>query len=161
MPFFNFFPKKEKPKQKQKRNTEWLPCSRTSVDIPETVLTTHLVCDDSSFNRLVLKRFLNLIGIIVEESVSAEDTIEKIKKNGKYAVIWTDFNLGTNGSTDKNMNGAEMTQYLRQSCNYQGKIIIVSGFTDEKTKDLCYSAGVNSFVVKPIDRNQIKQISEE
>jgi CheY-like chemotaxis protein len=140
-------------------STEQQP-ARSSMKIPDCTLTSHLICDDSSFNRLVLKRFLNLIGIAVEESTNASETIEKVKQNGQYAVIWTDFNLGTNGSTDLNMNGAQMTEYLRKSCNYKGKIIIVSGFTDEKTKNMCFNAGVDNFVPKPIDRNQIKQISQ-
>ena len=137
------------------------PCFRLDphVKLPDKSTEAHLVCDDSSFNRLVLKRFLNLIGVTVEESSSAKEAIEKIATNGQYAVIWTDFNLGTNGTTDDNMNGAQLTDYLRKSFDYKGKIIIVSGFTDEKTKSLCYDAGVNNFVPKPIDRNQIKEIS--
>lgn len=126
--------------------------------INRTKIAKHLIVDDSSFNRLVLKRFLNIMGIIVDEVGSAEEALQMIVDNGEYAVVWSDFNLGSNGS-DLEIDGAQLTRLLRTGYDYNGSIVIVTGFIDESVRKKCMASGATHFLTKPIDRARIREYS--
>ncbi len=69
----------------------------------QEVLQKHLIVDDSSYNRLVLKRFLNFMGFPTDEASSAHEAIQMIIKNGVYDVVWLDYQLSNKGlQTDCN-----------------------------------------------------------
>jgi len=129
---------------------------KPNFSINRTKLSKHLIVDDSSFNRLVLRRFLNIMGIEVDEVSSAEEALKTIAENGEYGIIWSDFNLGSNGS-DEEINGAELTQLLRTQYEYNGSIVVVTGFTDSVVQKQCADSGVNHFLTKPIDRSRVRE----
>lgn len=133
---------------------------RPSLAMNPTKLDKHLVCDDSSFNRLVLRRFLNIIGIEVDECSSAAEAIRMISANGEYSVVWTDFALGARVS-ENDINGAELTDQLRNDFGYTGAVIVVSGFTDSHTRFECARNGVDHFLPKPLDRARVREYAEK
>lgn len=129
---------------------------KPNIAINRTKLSKHLIVDDSSFNRLVLRRFLNIMGIEVDEVSSAQDALKIIAENGEYGIIWSDFNLGSNGHDDE-LNGAELTQLLRTQYEYNGSVVVVTGFTDSIVQKKCADSGVNHFLTKPIDRSRVRE----
>ena len=106
----------------------------------------HLICDDSSYNRLVLRRFLESLKIECDESDSAEDAFEKVRENGEYALIWMDQRFASEA-----MTGIECARKLRAD-GYEGVIIALSGFLDQETYAACKAVGMQQFLSKPFYR---------
>ena len=115
----------------------------------------HLICDDSSYNRLVLKRYLSVLSVEVDEADSGEEALRLVKENGEYAIIWMDVRLGAT------MNGAECTKQLRKHMGYTGKIIALTGYVDERTYEECLTSGLDHFMAKPFNRESVAMYSKK
>jgi CheY-like chemotaxis protein len=114
----------------------------------------HLICDDSTYNRLVLKRYLAVLSIEVDEASSGEEALRLVQANGEYAIIWMDIRMGAN------MNGTHCTRSLRQMMDYQGKIIALTGYVDESTYEDCMTSGIDHFLSKPFNRESVSMYSK-
>ena len=114
----------------------------------------HLIVDDASSNRLVLRRYLEIYGCTVDEAENGLDALRKIKTCGKYKVIWMDIKM-------PKMDGIDCTRYLREELNYSGPIISLSGYVDEVTIRRCYETGVNHVMSKPFDKGVIQMYVEK
>jgi CheY-like chemotaxis protein len=109
----------------------------------------HLIVDDNSLSRMILKKYLEIYGCIVDESENGLDALRKIKMNGKYKVIWMDIKM-------PKLDGIDCTKYLREELQYSGIIIILSGYVDEMTIRHCYDVGVNHVMPKPFDKKDLQ-----
>ncbi len=117
----------------------------------------HLICDDSSINRLILKRILKkYLDIDADEASSGQKVIELVLENGEYEMIWMDIAIG-----DESRNGADICKILRKAHGYQGCIVALTGYTDEKTRKYCFANGMNNFIGKPYDIKIIQTVYKE
>ena len=117
----------------------------------------HLICDDSSMNRNILRRqLMKMLGVEVDEANGEDEAIKQVLKNGEYQIIWLDFMLGVNEH-----NGGHVCKRLRTEVGYKGTIIMLTGYTDLVTQNICKQAGVDSFVPKPFNMETIKSLSEQ
>ena len=117
----------------------------------------HMICDDSSQNRMILARILKkLLHVEVDEAENWEQAHALIKEHGEYAIIWQDFALGVNEP-----NGGEICTMLRTQYEYKGIIICLSGFTDAKTREACRVCGMNGFVAKPFNVKTVRELGEK
>lgn len=118
---------------------------------PEHVRTTdkHLICDDSSYNRLVLRRFLESLKIECMEAESAEEVFDLVRDNGVFALIWMDQRFAPEA-----MTGIECARKLRAQ-DYEGVIIALSGFLDQQTFLACKEVGMQQFLSKPFYRSAV------
>jgi len=123
-----------------------------------TLLQKHLICDDSEFNRLVLKRFITFMGFEVDEASSAHGALDMIVKNGIYQVIWMDYRLS---NSEDSPTGADLIRKLRTEYGYKGPIAVVTGYSDEITKSTCLKSGATCFLEKPVDVSEINRICKE
>lgn len=114
----------------------------------------HLICDDSSTNRLVLKKYLIMFGCDVDESKNGDEAIEKVKNNGEYKIIWMDIKMPI-------MDGHGCTQKLRQEMNYKGKIIGLTGYVDDTSINKSLNVGMNFVIPKPFNSDIIRIYVEE
>lgn len=122
--------------------------TRTFADIRNG---RHLVVDDSSYNRLVLRRYLNDIGVHVDEVEDAEGALRAVETHGTYAIVWLDLRLASA------MNGAECCEVLRKDYGYAGVVIALTGYVDDETRDLCLNrAKMNDFLGKPFSRDKVR-----
>ena len=117
--------------------------------------TKHLICDDVKTNRLILKKYLNMVGCEVDEADDGIEALIKVKNNF-YDIIWMDIKM-------PKMDGHCCTEILRNKMNYQGIIIGLTGYNDDLTIKKCICIGMNDVVAKPFDKNiiwmHIQQIS--
>ncbi len=117
-------------------------------------ISKHIICDDSSQNRMILARMLRkMLHVEVDEAENAEQVFACVKQNGEYAVLWQDFALG-----DNQPNGGEICTMLRKQYQYKGVIIALTGFTDQKTQETCRACGMNAFVGKPFDVKRVREL---
>lgn len=118
-------------------------------NIPYKKISKHLICDDASANRLVLKKYLILFGCEVDEAENGEEAINKVKLNGEYETIWMDIKM-------PKMDGFICTENLRGILSYKGPIIGLTGYVDDTTIKKCISIGMNRVIPKPFDKKVIE-----
>ena len=130
----------------------------SSVVIPRLPQNSkHMICDDSSLNRYLLRRLLmNVLHIEVDEADGEEMLVQQVVKNGEYVIIWQDFMLGIDVP-----DGGHAATRLRNELQYKGTIIALTGYTDLVTRNLCKQAGMDDFVPKPYHFDTIKSMSEK
>ncbi|XWV25127.1 histidine protein kinase SLN1 [Tupanvirus deep ocean] len=124
------------------------------INIQHNKNNKHLICDDSSMNRLVLKKYLNLYGCNVDEAENGIDAINKVKENGEYNIIWMDIKM-------PKMNGHECTKILRHELNYKGVIIGLTGYVDDDSIKKCHEVGMNYVLAKPFNADVIHMYVDE
>ena len=147
-------------KNKQKNVQTATPIKDNQINIINTKQDNmpenkkHLIVDDASSNRLVLRRYLEIYKCTVDEAENGLDALRKVKSDGKYKVIWMDIKM-------PKMDGLDCTKYLREELNYSGAIISLSGYVDEVTIRRCYEVGVNHVMSKPFDKKVIQMYVEK
>lgn len=109
----------------------------------------HLICDDNSENRIILRKYLEMCGCKVDEVENLCGAIREIKKNGEYNVIWTNISM-------PEMDTIDCATCLRNELQYKGAIITLTGYIDNVTEKECLKAGVNHIICKPFDKKIIE-----
>ncbi|CAD8104263.1 unnamed protein product [Paramecium sonneborni] len=129
------------------------------IELEETpsISTKILIVDDEFVNVYALKIMLNRLNYQCDEANNGYGALDKFMKN-QYKLIFMDIEMPT-------MNGVTATKQIFQYCeqnNLQKPIIIAqTAYTDSLTKTVCYEAGMNYFLQKPIHTKDIKQILDE
>jgi len=103
-----------------------------------------LVVDDEPINREVARIQLEAADLVVD---AAEDGAEAITlaQETAYAAIFMDMQL-------PNVNGLEATRQIREFPGHrETPIIAMTANASGEDKALCYEAGMNDFLIKPID----------
>ncbi len=106
-----------------------------------------LVVDDSEFNRLIIKEVLEREGIEVLEAAEGEAAIEVLEEYPCELVLM-DIQM-------PGMDGLEATRRIRTSRTVP--IIGLSGESDEERIREAQAAGMDDYLVKPIDQAVLSQ----
>ena len=107
-----------------------------------------LLVDDEPLNLMVLQYLLQDSGLIVD---TAEDGVQALAKTAErhYALILMDMQM-------PRINGLDATRKIRELPGYRAVPILAmtaNAFAEDKIR--CFEAGMNDFIVKPIDPLQI------
>ncbi len=105
-----------------------------------------LVADDSSVNRIGLTMLLEKYGMHTEEAVDGSEALEKLE-NGSFDLVLMDIGM-------PKVNGLEATRRIRQSARPKiapVPVIGLSGESDEQLIREALQAGMNDYLVKPVD----------
>ena len=105
-----------------------------------------LIADDSPVNRIGLRMLLEKYGMHVEEAVNGNDVLKKLGK-GAFDLVLMDIGM-------PQMNGLEATKHIRQSGESKTVSVPVIGLSGESDEELireALRAGMNDYLVKPVD----------
>ncbi len=110
-----------------------------------------LFVDDEPMNLAVIRFLLEQSGLIVD---TAEDGVQAIRRSTEtiYAVIIMDMQM-------PNLNGLDATRRIRQIPGNDVTPILAmtaNAFAEDKAR--CFEAGMNDFLVKPIDPDVLLSI---
>ena len=151
--------------EKKKLITEIANSARNSAKTPlynmigTVQIAEILVVDDDPMITQLLKSRLSDFGIYIREANSGEAAIQLIHKlmeeDIRLSLVITDYNMGE-------MNGADLTRRLRTEEFAEvmaGVPIVMLTSQDEKTtKDDCIKAGVDEFLSKPVQKDQLDEL---
>ena len=129
---------------------------RRHDEINELVIDTNnmsvLVIDDDPVACEHAKLILEKIGIACEIAYSGFDAIEMVKlrhaRQNPYNLILVDLKM-------PDMDGIETTREIRKIVGHESAIIIITAYRWDDVLDEAISAGVDSFIAKPLFANNI------
>ena len=124
-------------------------------DIEINPLTMHvLIIDDDPIACDHAKLVLEKIGIAAETATSGKDALEMIKlksaRREPYNLIIVDWQM-------PEMDGVEVTRQIRSILGDETAIIILTAYNWDDISDAAISAGVDSFIAKPLFSGQLLQ----
>ena len=96
----------------------------------------------------LVKSYLGYIGCESDFALDGQEAIDKIKSN-KYDLCFMDIDM-------KPMGGLEATKIIRKDVNKNLPIIALTGTITDDDKKICFQAGMNDFVMKPVSKETIK-----
>ncbi|MCG8341618.1 MAG: response regulator [Chlorobiales bacterium] len=105
-----------------------------------------LIADDSSVNRIGLRMLLEKYGMHVEEAADGSDVLEMLGK-GAFDLVLMDIGM-------PEVDGLEATKRIRRSDNSKTASVPVIGLSGESDEQLikdALQAGMNDYLVKPVD----------
>ncbi|MCK0068259.1 hybrid sensor histidine kinase/response regulator [Kordiimonas laminariae] len=110
-----------------------------------------LVVEDNPVNQIVIQKTLKHLGFAFHIASNGEEALEKIQQNN-YGLILSDLHMPV-------MNGMDFTIALRQLENKRHTNIPVIALTADilkETKDKCREIGMNGFLSKPIEMDDLE-----
>ena len=113
-----------------------------------------LVVDDEEINLVILGLYLEQFSIKVDKAANGKEALEMCKNNS-YDIIFIDIYM-------PNMGGIETTIEIRKDEAYKNTPIIgFSGKIAEKHIQKCLEAGMDSYMIKPIDIHFVKKLLDK
>lgn len=118
-----------------------------------------LLVEDNEINRLIARKNLENYHLIVEEAVDGEDGYNKFINSPKnyYSLIFMDLRMPF-------LDGFCCTKKIRNSNHPDSKkikIIALTANTFTKDRSLCFEAGMDDYIGKPINVLHLKEILEK
>ncbi|MDD3466221.1 MAG: response regulator [Campylobacterales bacterium] len=105
-----------------------------------------LIAEDSQIMRKIIKANLAKLSVTkVYEALDGESAFNMLIANPKINLIFTDLNMPL-------VNGLELCKKIRSQPKFANiKIVVISEFLNEVTKESFLNIGVSGFVPKPFD----------
>jgi two-component system, sensor histidine kinase len=107
-----------------------------------------LVVDDVSDNRILIKHYIDRLGLQVDMAGNGEEGIEKVLKD-HFDVVLMDIQM-------PGMDGFEAVQRLRSS-DYKGPIIALTAHAMKGDREKCLEAGFDDYLCKPVSKASLEQ----
>jgi signal transduction histidine kinase/CheY-like chemotaxis protein/tetratricopeptide (TPR) repeat protein len=111
-----------------------------------------LVADDGEVNRLVLVGFLDYLGVSCVEAKDGKEAVTAIAEN-RFDLCLMDIDM-------PELDGIEATRLIRKQ-GYPLKIVAMTAHHDEHYIKLCEEAGMNGYLTKPIQADQLACLIKE
>jgi two-component system, sensor histidine kinase and response regulator len=133
---------REKPVAEEKTSQQKL-----SVQFAEKYPLQILVAEDNLINQQVIGHILSRLGYQADIAENGVETITMAKEKD-YEVILMDMQM-------PEMDGLEATKIIRDSFSKQPIIIALTANTMQGDEDLCLQAGMNDYIGKPVDLDEL------
>jgi len=107
-----------------------------------------LLVEDEPINREVALLVLGDIGWTIDTAANGLEAVDLVRRND-YAVVLMDMQMPL-------MDGLQATRLIRAMPDRAGlPIIAMTANAFEEHRDACLAAGMNDFVMKPVDANHL------
>ena len=135
--------------------------SPSPADTPESILTgkTILVAEDVELNRDILTAMLSEVdGLVLDFALDGKQALDMFTENpNRYTLILMDIQMPV-------MDGLDATKAIRSIKSEYSKeipiIALTAGVQDDEIA-LCLKAGMNDFIEKPFDFNNLLAVISE
>ncbi len=101
-----------------------------------------LIAEDNSVNQMVAIRMLRKLGIRAGTAANGIEAIKALERQ-PYDMVLMDVEM-------PEMNGIEATKVIRERWPDGPKIIVITDCDSKIYRELCFDAGANEFLNKPV-----------
>ena len=113
---------------------------------------TVLLVEDNRINQMVAHGMLERAGLSLDVTDNGAEGVEALRAAPqRYALVLMDVQMPV-------MDGYSATRLIRSELQLDLPIIAVSAGVTRAERDQCLACGMNDFVAKPIDANQLLQV---
>jgi PAS domain S-box-containing protein len=109
-----------------------------------------LIAEDNEVNQKLMKILITHMGFSVEIAVNGKEAVEMIKNGPAYDIVLMDLEMPV-------MDGIKATGIIRTSLKNDIPIIALTAYVTKEDSEKCFAAGMNDFLNKPVDAEQLKQ----
>ncbi|KAF0203296.1 MAG: signal transduction histidine [Bacteroidetes bacterium] len=110
-----------------------------------------LIAEDNPLNQKFLSMLLKNLNINVDVAENGVEAVEKANKNN-YDLILMDISMPV-------MNGIDAAKIILSAQDRDNpKIVAITAFDDQKTKQECSDAGMVLYISKPVSNTHIKEM---
>ncbi|HLU61895.1 MAG TPA: ATP-binding protein [Gammaproteobacteria bacterium] len=107
-----------------------------------------LVADDNRINRYFLKKMLQLNGATVLEADSGQGVLRLLKEHADIDIALLDVHM-------PDMDGLEVARRLRSNGYTRLPLLAVSANVQTKTYEAAIDAGINDYLLKPVEESKL------
>lgn len=122
-------------------------CEEGSSDTTENDHTHVLLVEDNPTNQLLVQKLLEKAGYTVDLADDGQEGLDKVRAQS-YDVVLMDMQMPV-------MGGLEATEAIRKSGLKDLPIIAITANVMVADRDRCIAAGMNDFLTKPINRDDL------
>ncbi len=109
-----------------------------------------LVVDDNSLNIKVAKRVLSSFNLDIDEAISGQECIDKVKSGMRYDLILMDIMM-------PNMSGETTFEMLKRNPNFETPVIALTADAMSGSREKYLDKGFYDYVAKPFNKEQIEE----
>jgi CheY-like chemotaxis protein len=101
-----------------------------------------ILAEDDPLNQKVTLLMLKKLGITADTATNGLEVLQALERQ-PYDVVLMDIQM-------PEMDGIEATRIIRQRWQHGPKIIVVTSCTSDAYRELCFDAGADEFLAKPV-----------
>ena len=109
-----------------------------------------LIVEDNEDFAENLVELLEQFGCDAEVAPSAEEALERLRRNG-FSGVLTDVRL-------PGKSGVDLAEHVRAQAEPPVKIAVMSAYLDEQAKTRAYAAGAVKVMPKPVDLDDLAEV---
>lgn len=117
-----------------------------------------LVVEDNEINLMVFCQQLEKLGYVFDTAIDGGEALNAWQ-NSKYALVLSDCHMPV-------MDGYELTRRIRQierelETGEHTPIVAVTADVQPGASEVCFAAGMDGYIAKPVKMDQLKQVLEK
>ena len=109
-----------------------------------------LIVDDNKLNIKVAIRALSSFNFEIDDALSGQECIDKIKAGNKYDLILMDIMM-------PGLSGVQTLEELLKDPNFKAPVLALTADAVQGSKERYLKAGFNDYLAKPFTKDQIKE----
>ena len=109
-----------------------------------------LIVDDNKLNIKVAIRALSSFNFEIDDALSGQECIDKIKAGNKYDLILMDIMM-------PGLSGVQTLEELKKDPNFKTPALALTADAVQGSKERYLKAGFNDYLAKPFTKDQIKE----
>jgi len=106
-----------------------------------------LLAEDNPINRKIALIALKKLGLKADTAENGQEVLVALEEH-HYDLVLMDIQM-------PEMDGIEATKIIRKRWSQGPKIIVVTSFEAEMCRDLCYDAGADDYLNKPVKMDEL------
>ncbi|MDX2254287.1 MAG: response regulator [Pseudanabaenaceae cyanobacterium bins.39] len=124
--------------------------STENLQISDRLPLKILLVEDNPMNQKLATLMMQKFGYSVDIANNGIEAIQFVEKQ-VYDLVLMDVQM-------PEMDGLTATKWIREHLQYQPYIIALTASSSLSDRDTCVNAGMNDYITKPIDFQEIKQV---
>lgn len=109
-----------------------------------------LLAEDNPVNQKITQRMLRHLGYHSDVAANGLEALRKMEDQF-YNIILMDIQM-------PEMDGLEATKIIRQRWSRGPKIIAVTAFAMDYSREVCLEAGMDDYIAKPVEMDELADV---